>query len=482
MANSIAPGSSLGSSSVEVAEVAQAQSPASPTFRMLDLPTELVLSIISCMDHGEAILFSLASRAARDVVSGASYGKSSLDALNDDPAKRLAFLELLARDLPYHFVCRRCRKLHSHRRLLEDDDPDARHGEPPAMSHRRLDPARKGLLTFGPLWPQYAFSIDDARAAVSQQQQQQHHHHHHHHHHQLLPRLGRYRQPAHPVPQLSLRTPWKLARLGASCGNPELLYGYAKLDAEAVWTPAATAAGGGGGGGPSRTGRLCLHKAQRVLVRPDRAPAFLRRGASAPPEHVFRPCPHDVDGGGGGLWSAFAPLELLPAARRPPRGSGSGSGSVLESVSALADRVARRYGLDRACGPEGWDASSISDHLLPGCAFCMTETVLTIHNHGREGVEIILDAYQDLGDCAAAAAAATASTGEDSNWLVCCSRDTHIVFQNATRRRQVHPAVDLSMFPTRAGKSAQGDPSAPSAKDIWELHEHERRARLALAS
>ncbi|KAI4870867.1 hypothetical protein F4820DRAFT_402177 [Hypoxylon rubiginosum] len=435
--------SSITSGSSPAAPAAPAQLSPSP-FRILDLPIELVLGVISFVDHGEAVLFSLTCKAARGVVFGASYGKSSLRALSLSDelapfAKRLAFLELLAWDLPYHFVCRRCRKLHSHRRLLEveaeaEDDPeDAR--PDPVVSHRRLDPARRGLLAFGPLWPQYAFSFDDARAALLG----------------LGPGPGR--PLALPIPQLAVSTGWKLARLGAACNNPDRLYGYAKLDAEAVW----------------REGRLCFHKAQRVLVQPDKAEAFLRRSASSPLEHVFQPCPH-----ASSLWSAFSQFDLFPAAsyrrsRRPP--------CVRESVSLLADRLARRYGLDRACGPEGWDPLSIPDRVLPGCAFCATEAVLTVHNHGREGVEIVLDAYQDLGDCATAPP--TRSTG---NWLLCCSPESHLCYQNAAKRRRFHPAVDLSVFPTRAGKSAQKDGSAPSARDIWELHEHERRARLASAS
>ncbi|KAI1777670.1 hypothetical protein F4818DRAFT_321164 [Hypoxylon cercidicola] len=399
-------------------------------FRILDLPTELVRGVLSFVDRGEALLFSMTCRAAHSVVFGEHAPNTRTRSVGSDE-QQFAFLELLARDLPYHFVCDRCRMLHSHRRLLEDEEEDgstARGDESLVASlRRRPDPGRGGLVTFGPLWPQHGIGFDEARAALERNR--------------APPGSG-----PRAVPQLAVATGWKRARLGASCNNPDLIYGYVKLDAEAVVTA---------------EGALHLHRTHRALIAPGSAASFLRTNAEAPMEHVFQPCRH-----------RNASQDLFPVGPRLAAALKRGR-SVREMLALVAEALA---GCRAAapCGPEGFDAASLPDVTLAGCLDCMTEYVVTLHNHGRAGVEIVADSYQDFDACAAP---------DDFSWLQFSTRGSYfdqLELRFAKRfasTRKLHTPVRPSEFPTPAGRSAQKHPSAPSPRDIWELHDYERRAR-----
>ncbi|KAI1769592.1 hypothetical protein GGR53DRAFT_473256 [Hypoxylon sp. FL1150] len=417
-------------------------------FPILDMPVELVLDVLKFMDRGDILAFSLTCKTAHGFVFESknpereNLGKECARILRNGSfqtatpfAEQFAFLEKLVIDLPYHFICKRCRKLHDHRSLLCHNEGEVEgevegegegEGEP-AMSHCLPDPNAKGLLTFGPLWPQHAFAWDDAYEAMMQ----------------------RFNSSfVLPVPQLTMAADWKLARLGPTCDNPDFLHGYVKLDTEAVFA----------------RDKLCLHKTQRVVVQADRLAAFLQR-CQAPMEHVFRPCPHKES-----LGLMFALLFKESVLQR--------RATVFEVVSEIIAQVGRR-GLDGWQLNEGEGAPSPSPlhpYGLPlyGCRYCATDFMLTIHNHGRGGVEIILDAYQDLGDCG------TTHPGKvgDNNWSLCCGAGYDFSYDSVYERRDAHPAVRPDLFRTRPGKSAMRLSTAPYSSDVFALGEHERKARF----
>ncbi|KAI6092499.1 hypothetical protein F4821DRAFT_224187 [Hypoxylon rubiginosum] len=434
-------------------------------FRILDLPSELVLAILSFMDRSEVLLFSLTCKVAHNFVFGKdpeeenpreSLGEECVRILRNGSfatptpfAQQFAFLTQLSRDLPYTFVCERCRKLHSHRSLLWYGDGDG--ADQPIMSHCYPDPQRKGLMTFGPLWPQHAFTWDAAYDAMMIRLNSSH----------VL-----------PIPQLSLSTDWKLARLGASCNNPGFIHGYVKLDTEAVFAK----------------DKLFLHKTQRVIVQPDRLLEFLERSL-APMEQVLRPCPHAESL--GRMFAQLFAVDVLDDLRGRNTAVYDAVAQVLRAVVRTRDAgesFYTYYGWTPRSATETEETAAVEALLYPnglpmsGCRACITDFLLTVHNHGRGGVEVVLDAYQDLGDCGSTHPGKVG----DRNWILGCgggggssSPDDRLDFDSVRERRQAYPAVDIDMFPTRPGRSALEHLTAPFAVDVFHLGDYERKARLA---
>ncbi|KAI1406615.1 hypothetical protein F4819DRAFT_439731 [Hypoxylon fuscum] len=394
--------------------------PAKPTgvFRILDLPAELVFGILSFLDHGEVALFSLTCKVASLLIRDSDFGKICLASLHsalltrqDSPFQRpKLFLQLLAKDLPYHFVCQRCLKLHSHRSLIQD----------PVRSHQRLD-LSNGLMTFGPLWPQYAFSSDEICEVLR------------YHHTSKASGL--------PLSHLAISTDWKLARLGASCNNPNYTHGYAKLDTEAVIV----------------NNNLFFHKTQRILLLPGDVKVFIENNSRTAMEQVFNSCCHGVR-----LQSCFYP-DLRDISWGQHISKNISVRDMISGIISMTTNRLRVKGRDTFRSSPGYPG-------LPGCRHCITDELITMHNHGREGVEIIFDVFQDLGQCMPPILVS-------SNWAYCWSRDVDLGFNSVRKRRQTHREVDPSIFPTPPGRSAREHPSKPSAQDMWELGEHERQAK-----
>ncbi|KAI1644760.1 uncharacterized protein F4817DRAFT_345649 [Daldinia loculata] len=399
---------------------------------LLTLPVELVLYILSLLDPKHVALFSLTCRASSSLVRGTDYGKICLasihSALHTDldqaSLERTEFLHHLVKDLPHLFVCKRCSKLHRNLVSLVEEGPDALKS---STSIRR----QKGLMTFGTLWPQYAFTCKQGREAIMN--------------------YSNGMESNLATSHLSISTDWKLRRLGTSCNNPDFIHGYVKLDTEAAVV----------------NDNLYFHKIQRILLLPDRVKPFLKANASSPMEQVFQSCWHGTE-----FRSTFRPfLDLLDW-------NGLHKMSVHDTISKFATMAHERLFLMKPAGLDGYDLDgfSLRNYPLAGCKHCTTENTTTIHNHGRGGVEIVSDTYQDLGDCIDDVIRDYDSY-VDNEWGYCWSGLSY-EYRILLSRRQEHPPVNPRIFLTRPGTSAVHHPSAPSIQDIWELHDHDREARL----
>lgn len=75
------------------------------SFRLLDLPSELVLVIASCLDRGSLILLSLSCRRLRDLLLDSHLDMTLND---DDKATKARFLQLYELDHPEYLTCRPC--------------------------------------------------------------------------------------------------------------------------------------------------------------------------------------------------------------------------------------------------------------------------------------------------------------------------------------------------------------------------------------
>ncbi|KAL7626688.1 hypothetical protein AAE478_003462 [Parahypoxylon ruwenzoriense] len=395
----------------------------SGAFRILDLSMELVLMILSFLSHEEIVLFSLTCKTASRLFCHLwpPHPKGGGSQPPWMPSGRFMFLDLLSVDLPYHFVCNRCRKLHSHRGLTLGGQCPRHNSIVVVRSHRYR--IHKGTMTFGPLWPQYAFSHNEAREVM------------------LCDRYGP--ECGLPISHLSISTDWKLARLGTACNNPYFIHGYVKLDTEAVVMYRS----------------LFFHKIQRIWLLPDKLKSFLNYNVDRAIEQVFKSCCHETN-----IKASFSPgLHILDWRRL----DGMCVRDTISEFQCMAQRSAR---LPQPAGLEGWDTDNFDSRpqTLGGCRHCMTDYAFTIHNHGRAGVEIIFDVFQDLGSC---------DSKTCNKWAYCWG-DVYLDYPSSIHRRQTYPVIHPRLFPTAPGKSAKGHPSAPTPEDIWELHEYERRARL----
>ncbi|KAI2471664.1 hypothetical protein F4781DRAFT_386270 [Annulohypoxylon bovei var. microspora] len=400
--------------------------------RILDLPPELVFEILAFLDPPYVILFSLTCKSALSLISTTEYGKYCLSfvqkGLQDcrrsaigsesvlDP--RYKFLQLLADDYLHRFVCLRCAKLH------QNPTGESRNVQNNSIIVRdRLNLRPKGVMTFGPLWPQHVITFDKAREALE----------------------GTLGNPGAnlPLSRLSISTDWKLARLWTSCYNPEFIHGYVKLDTEATVV----------------NGSLFFHKVQRVLLQPEKVKPFFRSSKSWLMEEIFKSCSHS-----GQFRYGFQPslshfswdsLDKL---------------SVHRIISELVAMAHWKVLLTEPTRLDGWDMDKfeLQSYSLTGCNQCPTDNAITIHNHGRAGVEIVADVFQNLGDC-------TSST--NCKWEACWLNCLEELYRTILLRRVDHPTIHPVIFPTPPGRSAMKHPSAPSADDVWELHEHDREAR-----
>ncbi|KAI1107286.1 hypothetical protein F4804DRAFT_298326 [Jackrogersella minutella] len=403
--------------------------------RILNLPPELVLDILSFLDPASVILFSLACKSAFGLVRGTDHGRICLSSVQGDlvahrilfadyaeptSLQRLEFLQLLAVDYLDLFVCHHCAKLHPN---PTGESRNAQHNS--VMARDRHDLSPKGVMTFGPLWPQHAISIDEARESLK--------------HGTKGPGASL------SIPNLTISTDWKLARLWSSCYNPDFIHGYVKLDTEAVVVD----------------GSLFLHKAQRVLLLPEKVKSFFKARRSLLMEQVFKSCFH-----GGQFRYAFHP------SLHSFSWDNLDKSSVHRLISELISMAGWKVCLAQPVGPDGWDLGKIEfqPHAIAGCHGCTTDNILNIHNHGRAGVEIVTDVYQNLGDV---------SDPTDRHWEACWTNRQDGQYKTLMHRRLDHPTVDPRIFLTSPGTSARNHPSAPSIRDVWELHEHERKVRLS---
>ncbi|KAI0883437.1 uncharacterized protein GGS22DRAFT_167000 [Annulohypoxylon maeteangense] len=399
--------------------------------RILDLPPELVFEILSFLDPPYVILFSLTCKATRRLISSTPHGKFCLSyvqkGLRDcrrepigsestsDP--RYKFLQLLADDNLHRFVCLRCAKLHQN---LTGESRNAHHNS--AIIRDRLISRPRGAMTFGPLWPKYVITFDEAREILK----------------------GTLNKPRNklPIPPLAISTDWKLARLWSSCYNPEFIHGYVKLDTEATVVD----------------GSLYFHKVQRILLQPEKVKPFFSASKSWLMEELFKSCTHS-----GQFRYAFQPS------------LSSFSWNSLDKTGVhrmIAELIAMAHWKVLLAEPsrlEGWDLDKLElqSYSLTGCCQCVTDNSITIHSHGRGGVEIVADVFQNLGDL---------TKSSDRKWEACWHNRLDEVYRSILVRRSDHPIIDPSIFFTPPGRSARKHPSAPSVNDVWELHEHDREA------
>ncbi|KAI0115000.1 hypothetical protein F4814DRAFT_417847 [Daldinia grandis] len=401
---------------------------------LLGLPVELVLYILSLLDPRHVALFSLTCKASSRLVRGTDHGKICLasihSALHTDldqaSLERTEFLHHLAQDLPHKFVCKRCSKLHQNLVSLVEENPDAL--KSPTSIRRQ-----KGLMTFGALWPQYAVACQQGREAIKN--------------------CSSGMESNLATSHLSISTDWRLRRLGTSCNNPDFIHGYVKLDTEAAVV----------------NDNLYFHKIQRILLLPDRVKPFLKANASSPMDQVFQSCCHGTE-----FRSTFRPfLDLLDW-------NGLRKMSVHDTISKFTTMAHEGLFLTKLAELSGYDLDgfSLRNYPLAGCKHCTTENTTTIHNHGRGGVEIVSDTYQDLGDCTDDIIR-DCDGHVDNEWGHCWSGLSY-EYRILLSRRQEHPPVNPGIFLTRPGTSAIHHPSAPSIQDVWELHDHDREAKLRL--
>ncbi|KAK6950413.1 hypothetical protein Daesc_008741 [Daldinia eschscholtzii] len=411
---------------------------------LLGQPLELVSHTLSFLDPSQVALFSLTCKDASHLVRGTNYGKTCLASIdsalhtnsNQASSERSEFLHHLTKDLPHQFSCKRCSKLHQNLVNLTEEGPNALQNS--ISIHRQKD-----LMTFGPLWPQYAFARKQCRQAI-------------------LDTMGNSNDS-----ELSLATPlaistdWKLRRLGTSCNNPEFIHGYVKLDTEAIVI----------------NSRLHFHKTQRILLLPDRLKPFLSANSSSPMEQVFQSCCHGTE-----FRSTFRPsLDMLDW-------KGLRGMSVLDTITKFTNMARAGLLLVTPSTSDGYDPGKHPPHKykpLPyphaGCKHCMTEDITTIHNHGRGGVEIVIDVFQNLGNCTSNILPNRLNLDKHKNneWGYCWSGLSY-EYRSLKSRREEYSLIHPGIFPTRPGESARDHPSAPSIQDIWELHDRQREARSKL--
>ncbi|KAI1144109.1 hypothetical protein F5Y05DRAFT_17192 [Hypoxylon sp. FL0543] len=405
---------------------------------ILDLPAELVLGILELLDSSHVVLFSLTCKAAFNIFRHAPFKHRHLSAIDREmmitprrgflrsrqiDSPRNEFLQLLTHDHPGLFICRRCWKLHKN---PTGECRLAQHTTALIQDIPQLRP--KGLMTFGPLWPNYAFTFDEARAVIE--------------------RACNGPGPGLPLSHLSISTNWKLARLGTACSNPEFLHGYLKLDTEAVIVDRS----------------LFFHRIYRILLLPEKVMPFFTTIATSAAfreremREIFTFCHHNTDVSDAfspspdtGFWEPFLKTDVSSA------------------ISSVITTAQNKIGLPEPAGLDGWDldAFKLRINSFSGCSKCTTDYAITIHNHGRAGVEIVCDAIQDLGDC---------TNPDDRKWEQCWHSRLPETYHGPVSRRQRNPMVGPETFPTRPGTSAKKHQSAPTVGDLWNTHEHERAA------
>ncbi|OTA66710.1 hypothetical protein K449DRAFT_391170 [Hypoxylon sp. EC38] len=415
----------------------QAPSAINGACKILELPPELVVAILSLLEDHHILSFSLTCKAALNIFRSALFSEGCIGRINSISFSfgqvgtglrrdarsplRCEFLKLLTYDDPHLFICPRCLKLHEH---PTGECRSAQHVTALIRDRRHL-PHPKGLMTFGSLWPNYAFTFDEARAVVERAR--------------YGPGFGL------PLSHLSISTDWKLARLGTACSNPQFIHGYIKLDTEAVVI--------------NRT--LFFHNAQRILLLPEKVIPFLREIAASGDgtmAEAFTFCPHTTH-----ITNTFHPSLIMSW---PPLFEKSISGAISSVIKAAQNRV----GLLEPAGLDGWDLDKLNLHTdsLAGCTSCTTDYAITVHNHGRAGVELVSESFQDLGNC---------TDPTDQKWVKCWGGRVQSSYSCTLARRQHNFMVNPNIFPTRPGTSAIKHPSAPSTQDLWDSHEYERAAR-----
>ncbi|KAI0145883.1 hypothetical protein F4776DRAFT_608349 [Hypoxylon sp. NC0597] len=413
--------------STQVTTAQQAPSVVDDACGILQLPRELIAAILSFLGDADAVSFSLTCKAAFKIFPSVPFSKDRLQRLSRvvierdngrglwvelNPSRR-EFLRALTYDYPRLFLCRRCWTLHE---SLTGECRPAQHIAATIRDHCRRRP--RGLMTFGPLWPNYAFTFDEARRVVERVYHG--------------PRFGL------PLSHLNISTDWKLAKLGAACSNPQFFHGYVKLDTEAVVID----------------GALFFHNIQRILLLPEKVLPLFRTSAAS---EAFTFCCHMND-----FLNAFKPPIDAPTLRFFGR-------SVNSAISSIINMAQDGVGLPEPAGLDGWDLDTLNLHMgsLAGCTECTTDYAITVHNHGRAGVEIVSDAFQDLGGCAP----------PDRKWEHCWHSCLPVRYNYVIQRRRDHFLVNPEIFPTRPGTSAIKHPSAPTVQDLWESHEYERATR-----
>ncbi|KAI8966774.1 hypothetical protein F5Y11DRAFT_3145 [Daldinia sp. FL1419] len=396
---------------------------------VLNLPVELISHILSFLELECVLHFSLTCKDLFCVVRDSQYNEQCLAAVSKLPRERTEFLRILAKDLPQMFVCQRCSKLHRNLVGLHKDGPLNLMYSVSIRSMRR----RHGLMTFGDLWPQYSFSREQGRQAIKNQS-------------------NPLKKHSLATSHLAISTDWELRRLGTSCNNPTFIHGYVKLNTEAVVV----------------NGTLRFHKIQRILLLADRLKPFLRGNCIRPMEQVFQSCHHGTQ-----IRETFRPE--MNSNFDWSRFTRSNVRETITGLAAMANNSAP--GGARLMGHGEYDRFR---RLMPprrvysptACRRCTTENATTIHNHGLEGVEIVIDVYQDLGNCIDDLAQSQDGERSDNKWGHCWP-GLGQEYESPELKRE---PFNFLAFPTPPGKSALTHRSAPDIY-FWNLDGYEREVR-----
>lgn len=410
------------------------QSAPSPRLSILDLPLELVWHIIHFLDPAEITTFSITCKAALKLARSTRYGVIGASVLQRPLQAgvestvmrqlRVKFLHGLIQDKKSAFFCPNCAKVHSYQSLVCKGQAvfifnrSLALTQPSTASKHRAT-LIQGIMTFGPFWPEYAFTYEDARQALS--------------------KIKRSQAVSH-LPRFAISTNWKLSKLGTHCTNPDAICGYVKLDTEAMVTE----------------GRLIQHTTHRVLLNEDAVVPFFKASKLTKRGPFFKGCCHEIDIN----LLFYPPLNQLVWSFLDQLNEQTDGYEVADHLSPMALRKAS-FILESA-RLEGWDMQemNINPYILAGCSGCWTETAITIHNHRQSGIEIVFDVFQCLFD---------GEKPHGKHWQHSWGGNLKMEFQDAASRRLEHGQVHPAAFRTPPGKSLQRHHSAPSRKDIEAL-------------
>ncbi|KAI2626478.1 hypothetical protein GGR54DRAFT_591100 [Hypoxylon sp. NC1633] len=436
-------------------------------FTKENMPKKILEAILSLLDQAELTLFSLTCKDALKIVRGLDFGKESVSQIEqalrpcDEELnyQRTKFLTLLADDHPYLYVCENCAKLHTYHHSFKVLNEDGESTLNTINNIRGLrDPSCKGLITFGPLWPQWHMPFHAVRLIIMKACARYN-----------TPKFvnpvlvmntlapnaapvfvvpeldmnGRVRPaiPTFEVPELTLSDDWQLRKLGNKCVNTDAAHGFVKLDVEAVIVRRC----------------LFLHRIHRVVLYPQFLEKFLSDQWCSDNGPFFRACGHEFK-----LNNCFWPKigDYFGYQQGIPR-------SVDSTVNMLARMAKSAAKLPEAPGPEGWDMSRYprNPDTLPGCADCLTDCAVTIHHHPAGfggGVEVVFDVFQELGTC-------DGSMEDSRGWALAWNGQQQLKYNSASaRRKDGYKQVDPRIFPTRPGRSGRDPAEEPFVPNAME--------------
>ncbi|CAJ2506092.1 Uu.00g002220.m01.CDS01 [Anthostomella pinea] len=219
-----------------------------------------------------------------------------------------------------------------------------------------------------------------------------------------------------PIEDLNRSSKWEYTELGHATMPSVRVRAYIKSDTNAVVD----------------LGHLILHRTRRMWV-PQHAvtDSFSNGSLRFRFKHHFRPCAHVAD---------LSTFYSRPALEYPSETTGVSSG--------------QREGKHWAQFGHTW-------WIQGKCPECATNYGFTMHSHGKSGVEIVFDTYQDLGrpsDRAAHGGVECRHRYRGTDWVYW--------YYRVPRRYDVLPLILHRSFRTDMGEPANWHPSAPKEDDL----------------